>query len=147
MHRSSSLLQVLPLPKMFKKSEEHEPFLMHHIRSFSLWLNRAGMFPCLTGTYTPIAQLGIGGSIGQSLLMQVWTGAAAGILQSFFWSKAPKVLATSIYIGLGWIILPHAREVRICHLDPQHQQTCHGPCCRMQTTLQLIICSALNASV
>lgn len=87
-------------------------FLMHKIRSFFLWLTRSGMCPCLTGTYTPIAQLGVGGSVGQSLLMQVWAGAAAGILQSFFWSKAPKVLATSIYIGLGWIILPHAREVR-----------------------------------
>ncbi len=63
------------------------------------------------GTYTPIAYLGLGGSTGKRLLAIVWTGAAAGILQSFFWVKAPKAIATSIYVVLGWAILPHAAEV------------------------------------
>ena len=69
----------------------------------------------MTGTYTPIAQLGLGGDTGRTVLFRVWVGAAAGIVQSCFWGKAPKILHTSIYIGLGWIILPHAREVSFCH--------------------------------
>ena len=69
----------------------------------------------MTGTYTPIAQLGLGVDTGRTVLFRVWVGAAAGIVQSCFWGKAPKILHTSIYIGLGWIILPHAREVSFCH--------------------------------
>jgi predicted membrane channel-forming protein YqfA (hemolysin III family) len=69
------------------------------------------------GTYTPIAHLGLGGAIGNRILVMVWTGAAAGILQSFFWAKAPKAIATSIYIVLGWIILPHTAEVCTCPPD------------------------------
>ena len=62
------------------------------------------------GTYTPIAQLGLGGNTGRKLLGRVWAGAAAGILQSFAWPHAPKAIATGIYIALGWVIVPHAGE-------------------------------------
>lgn len=74
-------------------------------------VDHASIFLLIAGTYTPIAQLGLGGSLGRTLLMRVWVGAAAGILKSIFWVRAPRVLSTAIYIGLGWIILPHAREV------------------------------------
>ncbi|BDA49210.1 UPF0073 inner membrane protein YqfA [Coccomyxa sp. Obi] len=74
-------------------------------------IDHASIFLLIAGTYTPIAQLGLGGSLGRTLLIRVWTGAAAGILKCIFWVRAPRVLSTSIYIGLGWLILPHAREV------------------------------------
>lgn len=65
----------------------------------------------VTGTYTPIAYVGLGGALGNRLLVMVWTGAAAGILQNFMWPRAPKTIKTGIYIALGWIIIPHAAEV------------------------------------
>lgn len=52
------------------------------------------------------------------LLRLVWGGAAAGILQMLFLPRAPRLLTTLIYIALGWIIVPHATEVR---LDAQVQ--------------------------
>ena len=75
-------------------------------------VQRLRLWCCSSGTYTPIAHLGLGGSLGRTLLLRVWVGAAAGILKCFLWVRAPRVLSTGIYIGLGWIILPHAKEVR-----------------------------------
>ena len=46
------------------------------------------------------------------LLRLVWGGAAAGIAQMLFLPKAPRLLTTLIYIGLGWVIVPYAAEVR-----------------------------------
>lgn len=74
------------------------------------------------GTYTPIAYLGIGGATGTHLLRLVWGGAAAGILQMLFLPKAPRLLTTLIYIALGWVIVPHATEVRPA------SQVAHGHC-------------------
>ena len=63
------------------------------------------------GTYTPITCLGLGGDSGKHLLTLVWAGAAAGIGQMMFWSKAHKAVATMIYVFLGWIILPYSASV------------------------------------
>ena len=49
------------------------------------------------------------------LLRLVWGGAAVGILQMLFLPKAPRLLTTLIYIALGWVIVPHATEVRARH--------------------------------
>ena len=57
----------------------------------------------------------MGGATGTHLLWLVWGGAAAGILQLFLLPKAPRLLATLIYIALGWVIIPHAGEVRQMH--------------------------------
>ena len=75
-----------------------------------LW-EAANCYSLLAGTYTPIAYLGLGGATGVHLLRLVWGGAAAGILQMLFLPKAPRLLTTLIYIALGWVILPHGREV------------------------------------
>ena len=63
------------------------------------------------GTYTPIAVVGLGGGLGATVLRRVWAGAFAGVLQSALWPKAPKAFATSIYLALGWTILPYAKQV------------------------------------
>lgn len=39
----------------------------------------------------------------------VWSGAAAGVLQSLLWVTAPKPLVAVIYVVLGWSILPYVR--------------------------------------
>ena len=89
----------------------------------------------MTGTYTPIAHLGLGGDLGKKLLVMVWTGAAAGVLQSFFWVKAPKAVATSIYIALGWTILPHVAEVIQDHCSAAFCKSLPSCCCTSRNGL------------
>src|SRR4051812_46582008 len=54
-----------------------------------VWLRRAdhaAIFVLVAGTYTPFSLL----LPGNAVLLLAWGGAAAGILQSFFWVQAPR---------------------------------------------------------
>lgn len=44
------------------------------------------------------------------LLALVWGGALAGIAQCLFFSHAPKAVAATLYVALGWAVLPFARQ-------------------------------------
>ena len=74
--------------------------------------DHASIFVLIAGTYTPIAVLALGGEDGRRLLIQIWTGAAAGILLSLFWVKAPKALTAAVAVAVGWTIAPYIGEVR-----------------------------------
>jgi hemolysin III len=79
------------------------------------WMRRAdhaSIFVLIAGTYTPIALLGLGGENGRRLLIQIWTGAAAGVLLSLFWVKAPKALTAAVAVAVGWTLAPYIGEVR-----------------------------------
>lgn len=70
------------------------------------WLRRAdhaAIFVLIAGTYTPFTLLLPGQ--GAAMLALAWGGAAAGILQSFFWVHAPRPLVASLYVALGWAVV------------------------------------------
>jgi len=84
-------------------------------RARLLWrrLDHSAIFLLIAGTYTPFCLL-LGGRIGTALLTVVWTGAAAGMVQSIAWPTAPKPLAAVAYVALGWVVLP---VVPVLHLE------------------------------
>jgi len=49
---------------------------------------------------------------GLPLLSVVWGGAAAGVLRVVLWVRAPKALATAIYVLLGWAVVPVVPALR-----------------------------------
>jgi hemolysin III len=49
------------------------------------------------------AVLVLGGALGQTLLIAVWAGAAAGIVVEMIWVEAPKWAAVAVYLTVGWI--------------------------------------------
>jgi hemolysin III len=63
------------------------------------------IFLFVAGTYTPICVLGIGGAPGMRLLALVWAGAVLGTLRALFWVRAPRGIATVLYIALGWLMV------------------------------------------
>ena len=78
------------------------------------WMRRAdhaSIFLLIAGTYTPVAMLGIGGADGRRLLLQIWTGATAGVLLSLLWPRAPKPLVAAVAVAVGWTILPYFPQV------------------------------------
>lgn len=81
-------------------------------RAWMRRLDHASIFVLIAGTYTPVALLGIGGADGRRLLIQIWSGAAAGVLLSLFWVKAPKALTAAVAVAVGWTIAPYIRQVR-----------------------------------
>lgn len=72
--------------------------------------DHAAIFVLIAGTYTPICLLALEPRTGNSLLAREWTGAGAGVVLSMAWPGAPRLLRAALYLGLGWMILPHARQ-------------------------------------
>lgn len=75
-------------------------------------IDHAMIFLFIAGTYTPICLLAIGGAAGARLLALVWIGAAAGAVQAVWWSRAPRVLAVTLYLALGWSLFVYLPEAR-----------------------------------
>ena len=66
-------------------------------------IDHAGIFLLIAGTYTPFAVLVLDGAWSITILAVVWSGALAAILFKFLWVDAPKWLAATLAIALGWV--------------------------------------------
>jgi len=82
------------------------------IRAWMRRADHASIFVLIAGTYTPVSLLGLGGDDGRRLLIMIWASAAAGVLLSLFWVKAPKALIALVAVAMGWMIVPYFAEVR-----------------------------------
>lgn len=63
------------------------------------------IFVYIAATYTPICVVAMRGGWGWSLFGCVWGLALCGILLKFLWMNAPRWLSTSIYLGMGWLVV------------------------------------------
>lgn len=63
------------------------------------------IFVLIAGTYTPICLIALRGAWGWSLLAVAWGIAIAGIAMKALWLHAPRWLSTSIYLGMGWVVV------------------------------------------
>ncbi len=89
----------------------HRPTWSPRARGWMRRLDHAAIFVLIAGTYTPLCLL-LGGVRGAVLLAVVWVGAAAGVVQSILWARAPRALVVIVYVALGWVVLPVLPAVR-----------------------------------
>ncbi|MEE4300799.1 MAG: hemolysin III family protein [Pseudomonadales bacterium] len=68
-------------------------------------LDHAGIYLLIAGTYTPFTLGVLGGPRGCLLFGLVWSFAGAGVLLRAFGRNIPEWVSTSLYLGLGWIVL------------------------------------------
>jgi hemolysin III len=70
-----------------------------------LWrVDHSAIFVLIAGTFTPLC-LRLGDA-GRPVLAAVWLGAAAGVLLSCCWVRAPRWLMAGLYVLLGWFAFP-----------------------------------------
>jgi hemolysin III len=74
-------------------------------------IDHAAIFLLIAGTYTPMCLL-IGPGTGHRLLTLVWVAAAVGIAIVVWLTRTPKPVRASLYVLLGWFILPVVPAVR-----------------------------------
>jgi hemolysin III len=74
-------------------------------------LDHAMIFVLIAGTYTPFALLVLDGTLGDVVLLGVWSGAAAGIVFTLVWVDAPKWLTAGAYVALGWFSIIAVPEI------------------------------------
>ena len=72
------------------------------IRPWMRRLDHSMIFVLIAGTYTPFAVLVLSQPLSDVVLIGVWAGAAAGILFTLVWIRAPKWLTAATYLALGW---------------------------------------------
>ncbi len=60
------------------------------------------IYVLIAGTYTPICLIALGGSVGITMLVLIWSLAAIGILVTGFWVHCPKWFSSVVYIAMGW---------------------------------------------
>jgi hemolysin III len=66
-------------------------------------LDHTSIYVLIAGTYTPFLLIGVRGTMGWTLLAIVWTMAVAGIIWKIFFLGRLEVLATIMYIFMGWM--------------------------------------------
>jgi hemolysin III len=60
------------------------------------------IYVLIAGTYTPICMIALGGKVGYTLLILIWSLAIAGIIVTGIWVHCPKWFSSVIYITMGW---------------------------------------------
>jgi hemolysin III len=66
-------------------------------------LDHASIYILIAGTYTPFLLIGVRGTLGWSLLAIVWMMALTGIAWKIFFLGRFEVMATIMYIFMGWM--------------------------------------------
>ncbi len=66
-------------------------------------LDHSMIFVFIAATYTPVCLIALKGLWGWWLFGIVWGMALAGLCVKIFWMDAPRMLSTSLYVGMGWV--------------------------------------------
>lgn len=71
-----------------------------------VWARRVDhsmIYVFIAGTYTPFALLVLHGVLPLVVLAVVWGGAALGLFFNLVWIHAPRWVAATLYLSLGWV--------------------------------------------
>ena len=74
-----------------------------------VWMRRLDhsmIFVLIAGTYTPFPLLVLDHPVATPTLIMVWMAALCGVALKVLWIRAPDWLGASIYVGVGFLILP-----------------------------------------
>ncbi len=74
--------------------------------------DHAAIYLLIAGSYTPFLVLNVPKNVGSMFLTLVWGMALVGILFKFFFTGRFKLLSTSIYLGMGWMIVGAMEPLR-----------------------------------
>lgn len=108
-----TLVYSLSLVGMFGISAlYHRPQWKPAARAVMKRFDHAAIFVLIAGTGTPISWLALKPEDGAILLSALWITAAVGIIQSVFWTRAPKWISVGLYVVCGWLAAPYLPEIR-----------------------------------
>lgn len=74
-------------------------------------LDHAAIFLLIAGTYTPFTLVAMGGAVGWTLFIVVWTLAVAGVLFKVFHRHHGDRVSVILYLAMGWLIIVAIGEI------------------------------------
>jgi hemolysin III len=102
--RTSAVVFATALATMFGVSALYHRIIWRpRARLWMRRLDHAAIYLLIAGTYTPFALLALTDVWRWTILPVVWGGALVGIVLRLAWVDAPKWLAVTTGIALGWI--------------------------------------------
>lgn len=81
-------------------------------------LDYSMIFVLIAGTYTPFCLMVLNTAWGITMLSVIWGVAGGGVLVRVAWPTAPKWLAVSLYVTVGWLALIPAWELAAWFAPP-----------------------------
>jgi len=91
-----------------------EPALRNHLRIF----DHAAIYIIIAGTYTPFTLITLHGTVGWVIFATTWGMAFTGVILKLFYTGRFKILSTSMYVLMGWMIV-FAIQPLMDNLAPQ----------------------------
>ncbi len=67
--------------------------------------DHAAIYLLIAGSYTPFLVLNMPKDLGTKFLIVVWSMALLGIIFKLFFTGRVKLISTSLYLGMGWMIV------------------------------------------
>lgn len=89
----------------------HRPHWNPYARTWLKRFDHAAIFFLIAGTGTPISRFALESGTRREFLIVLWVTAAIGMVQSLFWTKAPKWISICLYVICGWLAGPYIPEL------------------------------------
>lgn len=93
----SSLLLV------YVASTAHHGLRSPRAKAVAETLDEASIYLLIAGTYTPIMLIAVGGGLGLTILLAVWTLAFAGVVFRLLHRSHSARHAVPVYLAMGWL--------------------------------------------
>ncbi|MEM8811727.1 MAG: hemolysin III family protein [Pseudomonadota bacterium] len=100
---ASLIVYAVAMIAMFSFSAAYHLIDVPHWKERLCHYDQAAIFAKIAGTYTPIAFAKIGGFVGGSLLIGIWSVALFGIGAKVLFAMQRHGLTICLYLALGWV--------------------------------------------
>ncbi len=107
----ASLITLFTASSVYHASKN--PKVRRRLRIF----DHAAIYVLIAGTYTPYTLVTLHGPMGWTMFGILWGIAIVGIILKIFYTGRFKILSTSIYVVMGWMIIIAIKPLT-AKLDP-----------------------------
>jgi len=90
---------------MYLSSVLYHSFQEPGIKRVFRYLDHSSIYLLIAGTYTPFTMISLRGTWGWTLFGIIWGLAAFGLLMTVLGVGRSRVLASLVYIGMGWLVV------------------------------------------
>jgi hemolysin III len=104
-HPISFIVYGVSMMILYAASTLYHSFQKDSIKNFFQIVDHAAIYVMIAGSYTPFTLLVLKGTLGWVLLGIVWGMTLAGVIFKVFFTGRFKILSTSIYGIMGWLVI------------------------------------------
>ena len=90
---------------MYLSSVLYHSFQEPGIKRVFRYLDHSSIYLLIAGTYTPFTMINLRGTWGWTLFGIIWGLAAFGLLMTVLGVGRSRVMASLVYIGMGWLVV------------------------------------------